>query len=47
MMSMQLYKNLKLLSSAMIVIVAFSCKSAKNVIASGEASDKLSACDEC
>lgn len=36
-------KNVKALLSAIVVIVAFSCKSAKSVIASGEASNKLSA----
>lgn len=39
----QIYKSLKITISAIIILLAFSCKSAKSVIASGEASDKLSA----
>ena len=39
----QTYKNLKLALSIFLVLLALNCKSAKSVIASGEASDKLSA----
>ncbi|WP_296382405.1 DUF4292 domain-containing protein [Winogradskyella sp.] len=39
----QAYKNLKITLSAFLVLLAFSCKSTKSVIASGEASNKLSA----
>ncbi|MBF32583.1 MAG: deoxyuridine 5'-triphosphate nucleotidohydrolase [Hyphomonadaceae bacterium] len=38
-----IYKSLKLTLSFVIIATALSCKSTKNVIASGEASDKLSA----
>ncbi|WP_299121133.1 DUF4292 domain-containing protein [uncultured Winogradskyella sp.] len=38
----QLYKNAKVSLSAILLVMAFSCKSAKSVIASGETSDKLS-----
>ena len=37
------YKKLKLSISALLLVFAFNCKSAKSVIASGTASDKLSA----
>ncbi len=39
----QTYKNLKITLSIVLVLLAFSCKSAKSVIASGKASNKLSA----
>ncbi|WP_299098093.1 DUF4292 domain-containing protein [uncultured Winogradskyella sp.] len=38
----QFVTNIKFTISALFIVVAFSCNSAKNVIASGEASDKLS-----
>lgn len=38
----QVYKNVKLSISVLLIIFTFSCNSAKSVIASGEASDKLS-----
>ena len=38
-----IFKNLKIAISVILVVFAFSCKSTKSVIASGEASDKLSA----
>ncbi|EDP70913.1 hypothetical protein FBALC1_00477 [Flavobacteriales bacterium ALC-1] len=40
---LQTYNNLKVTLSAIIIVLAFSCKSSKSVIASGEASNKLSA----
>ncbi len=43
MMLPQTFKNLKIALSTLLVLLAFSCKSAKSVIASGEASNKLSA----
>lgn len=39
----QILKKLKIALSAVIIFLAFSCKSTKNVLESGEASDKLSA----
>jgi len=39
----QIYRNLKVTISAVLVVLVFSCKSSKSVIASGEASDALSA----
>ncbi|WP_179021500.1 DUF4292 domain-containing protein [Winogradskyella forsetii] len=39
----QLYINIKVTISAMLIVTAFSCNSAKSVIDSGVASDKLSA----
>jgi outer membrane biogenesis lipoprotein LolB len=39
----QTYKNLKITLSVFLVLLALSCKSAKGVIVSGEASNKLSA----
>jgi outer membrane biogenesis lipoprotein LolB len=39
----QIFKNIKVVITISLVAFAFSCKSAKGVIASGEASDKLSA----
>lgn len=39
----QLYKNSKITISAILILFAFSCGSNKSVIASGVASDKLSA----
>lgn len=39
----QIFKKLNILLSTFLVIVTFSCKSAKSVIAAGEVSDKLSA----
>ncbi len=39
----QIYRNLKVTISAILVVLVFSCKSAKSVIASGEASNTLSA----
>ena len=39
----QLYLNSKLTISAILIVLAFSCNSSKSVIASGVASDKLSA----
>ena len=38
----QTYKNLKIALSIFLVLLTFGCKSAKGVIASGKASDKLS-----
>ncbi|MUU79023.1 DUF4292 domain-containing protein [Winogradskyella endarachnes] len=39
----QAYKNVKMSVGILLILFTFSCNSAKNVIASGEASDKLSA----
>lgn len=39
----QFYKNSKIIISAIFIMLVFSCGSTKSVIASGEASDKLSA----
>lgn len=39
----QIYKNIKTTLIALLVLLSFSCKSTKSVIASGEASNKLSA----
>tara|TARA_R110002074_G_scaffold312886_1_gene483555 strand:- start:4299 stop:5090 length:792 start_codon:yes stop_codon:yes gene_type:complete len=39
----QTYRNLKTTFCIVLVLLAFSCRSAKSVIASGEASNKLSA----
>jgi outer membrane biogenesis lipoprotein LolB len=39
----QLSRNIKIIISALLLLLAFNCKSTKSVIASGEASDKLSA----
>lgn len=39
----QILRKLKITFSALIVLLAFSCKSSKSVIDSGEVSDKLSA----
>lgn len=40
---MKLPQHIKLTITALVLVLAFSCKSTKSVIASGEASDKLSA----
>tara|TARA_R110002049_G_scaffold159908_2_gene324945 strand:- start:740 stop:1534 length:795 start_codon:yes stop_codon:yes gene_type:complete len=39
----RLYKNSKIIISAILIVFTFSCNSAKSVIASGVASDKLTA----
>ena len=43
MILLRTYKNLKIILSVSLVLLAISCKSTKSVIGSGEASDKLTA----